>query len=313
MREYAVRRLAQGILLVFVVTIVIFAIMQLMPGDPINLIVDPRVSEEKKAEIRAEWGLDQPYHIQYGYWLSNFLQGDFGTSIRTKQSVSVMIGQRLPYTLALVGTAIIIQFVLAILLGLWAAYRKDTLIDKAIIIITSVLSSVPRFWSSILLILFFSLTLKVLPMGGFTGPKSLIMPVTAIVLDSLSGILRLVKSEVIETYREKYVSTAYAKGLKNKAVLFRHVLRNALIPVSVMFFLSIPWLIGGEVIIENIFAIPGMGNLLWRGIMTQDLPIVQACIFIIAMLTVLCNIIGDLVTGLLDPKIRAELKGGLNG
>lgn len=313
MKEYAVRRLAQGILLVFVVTIVIFAIMQLMPGDPINLIVDPRVSEEKKAEIRAEWGLDQPYHIQYGYWLSNFLQGDFGTSIRTKQSVSVMIGQRLPYTLALVGAAIIIQFVLAILLGLWAAYRKDTLIDKAIIIITSVLSSVPRFWSSILLILFFSLMLKVLPMGGFTGPKSMIMPVTAIVLDSLSGILRLVKSEVIETYREKYVSTAYAKGLKNKAVLFRHVLRNALIPVSVMFFLSIPWLIGGEVIIENIFAIPGMGNLLWRGIMTQDLPIVQACIFIIAMLTVLCNIIGDLVTGLLDPKIRAELKGGMNG
>lgn len=312
MREYVIRRLAQGILLVFVVTIIIFAMMQMMPGDPINLIMDSRVSEEKKAEVRAEWGLDQPYHIQYGCWLKNLAQGDFGTSIRTKQSVSEMIGQRLPYTLALVGTAIVVQFFIAILLGLWAAYRKDTLIDKTIIITTSVLSSIPRFWSSILLILFFSLNLKILPMGGFTGPQSLILPVTAIVLDSLSGILRLVKSEVIETFREKYVSTAYAKGLRNKAVLFRHVLRNALIPVSVMFFLSIPWLIGGEVIIENIFSIPGMGNLLWRGIMTQDLPIVQACIFIIAMLTVLCNILGDLVTGLLDPKIRAELKGGVN-
>lgn len=310
MKEYMVRRLAQGVLLIFVVTILIFSLMLLMPGDPVSLVSSNKMSEEKIQELRVKWNLDKPVHMQYFIWLKNFMQGDFGTSIRTKQSVNMMISDRIMYSVKLMGAATIFQFAIAIPMGLIAAYKRDTFIDKGLVIITSILNAIPVFWGAIILILIFGVRLHVLPMSGYDGPLSLVLPVTAIVLNGLSGMMRLTRSEVMEVFREKYIATGYAKGLGNKRVLFKHVLRNALIPVSVMFFLSIPWMIGGQVIIENIFAIPGMGSLLWRGIATQDFPIVQACIFIIAILTVLCNMVGDLMTGFLDPRIRVELKGG---
>lgn len=311
MKEYIVKRLAQGILLIFVVTILVFSLMQLMPGDPLSLVSGDKVSEEKIAEMEEKWNLDKPIYMQYFIWIKNFLMGEYGTSIRTKQSVNTMIAQRIPYTLKLVGTAILVQFAIAVPLGLLAAYKRNTIIDKGLVIITSIFNAIPRFWAGIILILIFGIHLNIMPINGYDGPKSLVLPVAAIVLNGISGTLRLTKSEVLEVFREKYIATGYAKGLENRRVLFKHVLRNALIPVSVMFFLSIPWMIGGEIIIENIFAIPGMGRLLWRGIATQDFPVVQACILIIAVLTVICNIIGDIFTGLLDPRIRIELKGGL--
>ncbi len=301
-----------GVLLVLVVSLVVFLIMQLMPGDPISLVTDPRVSEEKKAELRAEWGLDKPLHLQYLSWLKNVLRGNLGTSIRAKQRVSKIIKQKIPYTVKLVGISMIIQFFIAVPLGLIAAFNKDKLIDKLLILSTTIASSIPRFWCAIILILIFSIKLQWFPMSGLDSPKSYFLPVLAIVLNGISVILRLTKSEVLDVLREKYIATAYAKGLKNKVVLYKHALRNALIPVCVMFFLTLPWMFGGEVIIESIFSIPGMGRLLYTSILTQDLPVIQACILIIAVLTVICNLIGDILTGLLDPRIRIELKGGSN-
>ena len=309
MRDYVIKRLAQGILLVFAVTILTFAIMQMMPGDPVELMAGDRVTAEKKLELKEHWGLDKPAYVQYLYWIGNIAEGDFGTSIRSRESVSDMLKQRVSITLQIVGISLILEFLISVPLGLIAACRRDSFLDKSLVTATTILGAIPKFWAAIIFILIFSVKLKWLPMNGYESAKYLILPVASIVLTALTEVLRLTRSEVLEVYREKYIQTAYAKGLKNKIVLFKHVLRNALIPVCVIFFLYLPWLIGGEVIIENIFSIPGMGRMLWEGIVVHDYPVIQACILIIAILTVLCNIAADIVTGFLDPRIRIELKG----
>ena len=247
--RFIAKRLAIGVLVVLFVTILVFAIMQMMPGDTIDLMVDTRVSAEKVAEIKAQWGLDKPPIVQYFYWLKNILQGDFGTSISLKQGVKELILQRLPYTLMLTGAALLIEYVIAIPLGLWAAVKKNKLPDKVLTVSTIVLWSMPPFWLGVLFMLIFSIWLGVLPLSGWSGLKSLILPAVTLALPTLAQIFRLTRSEVLDVLDEKFVTTAHAKGLKNKIVLFRHVLRNAMIPVTVMFFLSLPWLIGGSVVV----------------------------------------------------------------
>ncbi|MBQ1228356.1 MAG: ABC transporter permease, partial [Firmicutes bacterium] len=293
-------------LVVLFVTILVLAIMQMMPGDTIDLMVDTRVSAEKVAEIKAQWGLDKPPVVQYFYWLKNILQGDFGTSISLKQGVKELILQRLPYTLMLTGASLLIEYVIAIPLGLWAAVKKNKLPDKVLTVSTIVLWSMPPFWLGVLFMLIFSIWLGVLPLSGWSGLKSLILPAFTLALPTLAQIFRLTRSEVLDVLDEKFVTTAHAKGLKNKIVLFRHVLRNAMIPVTVMFFLSLPWLIGGSVVVENVFAWPGMGQLLFKAISKQDFVIVQGVVLVITVLTVICNLIGDIVAGILDPRIRLE-------
>ena len=304
--RFIAKRLCVGILVVLFVTVLVFAIMQAMPGDTIDLMVDTRVSAEKVAEIKAQWGLDEPPVVQYFYWLKNVLQGDFGTSISLKQSVSQLILQRLPYTLILTGAALLIEYVIAIPLGLLAAVRKGKLTDKTLTVLTIVLWSMPPFWLGVLFILTFSIWLGILPISGWSGLTSLILPAFTLALPSLAQIFRLTRSEVLDVLDEKYVTTAYAKGLKNKIVLVKHVLRNAMIPVTVMFFLSLPWLIGGAVVVEHVFAWPGMGQLLWKAISKQDFVIVQGVVLVITVLTVVCNLIGDIISGILDPRIRLE-------
>ncbi|NBH61440.1 ABC transporter permease [Anaerotruncus sp. 80] len=304
--RYIIKRLLIGILVVLFVTVLIFGIMQAMPGNPVDLMVDTRVSAEKVEEIKAEWGLDKPPVVQYFYWLGNILRGNFGMSISLKQNVSDLILQRLPYTLLLTGAALVIEYLLAIPLGLLAAVRKNKITDKALTITTVVLWSMPPFWLGVLLMLVFSIHLNILPLSGYSGFASLILPALTLSLPALAQIFRLTRSEVLDVMDEKYVTTAYAKGITDKKILVRHVLRNALIPVTVMFFLSLPWLIGGAVVVENVFAWPGMGQLLWKGIAKQDFVIVQGIVFVITILTVICNIIGDMISGILDPRIRLE-------
>lgn len=304
--RYIIKRLLIGILVVLFVTVLIFGIMQAMPGNTVDLMVDTRVSAEKVEEIKAEWGLDKPPVVQYFYWLGNILRGNFGMSISLKQNVSDLILQRLPYTLILTGAALVIEYLLAIPLGLLAAVRKNKMTDKALTITTVVLWSMPPFWLGVLLMLVFSIHLNILPLSGYSGFASLILPALTLSLPALAQIFRLTRSEVLDVMDEKYVTTAYAKGITDKKILVRHVLRNALIPVTVMFFLSLPWLIGGAVVVENVFAWPGMGQLLWKGIAKQDFVIVQGIVFVITILTVICNIIGDMISGILDPRIRLE-------
>ena len=304
--RFIAKRLAIGVLVVLFVTILVFAIMQMMPGDTIDLMVDTRVSAEKVAEIKAQWGLDKHPVVQYFYWLKNILQGDFGTSISLKQSVTELILQRLPYTLMLTGASLLIEYLIAIPLGLWAAVKKNKLPDKVLTVSTIVLWSMPPFWLGVLFMMVFSIWLGILPLSGWSGIKSLILPAFTLALPTLAQIFRLTRSEVLDVLDEKFVTTAHAKGLKNKVVLVKHVLRNAMIPVTVMFFLSLPWLIGGSVVVENVFAWPGMGQLLFKAISKQDFVIVQGVVLVITVLTVICNLIGDIVAGVLDPRIRLE-------
>ena len=304
--RYVAKRLIMGVGIVIFVSVLVFAIMQAMPGDPIDLMVDTRVSPERVAELKAQWGLDEPAIVQYFVWLGNILQGDFGMSVSMKQNVSDLILQRLPYTLMLTGAALLIEYLIAIPLGLWAAVKKDKAVDKALTVGTIVLWSMPQFWLGVLFMLIFSIWLGVLPLSGWSGPSSLILPALTLALPTLAQIFRLTRSEVLDVMRERYVMTARAKGIEGRKVLIRHVLRNALIPVTVMFFLSLPWLIGGAVVVENVFAWPGMGQMLWRAISKQDFMVVQGVIFVITVLTVICNLIGDIISGILDPRIRLE-------
>ena len=304
--RFIAKRLCIGVLVVLFVTVLVFAIMQAMPGNPIDLMVDTRVSAEKVAEIKAQWGLDEPPVVQYFYWIKNVLHGDFGTSISLKQSVSDLILQRLPYTLMLTGAALLIEYIIAIPLGLLAAVKKNSAADKSLTVVTIVLWSMPPFWLGVLFILTFSVWLEILPISGWDGFASLILPAFTLALPALAQIFRLTRSEVLDVLDEKYVTTAYAKGLKNKVVLVKHVLRNAMIPVTVMFFLSLPWLIGGAVVVENVFAWPGMGQLIWKAISKQDFVIIQGVVLVITILTVICNLIGDILAGILDPRIRLE-------
>lgn len=310
MFEYAVRKLAFGVLVVFAVTVILFAVMQLMPGDPIRLIANPRMTPEKMEQLRHQWGLDQPVYVQYFFWLARFLHGDFGTSIVTGQPVSFLIATRLPYTLALAGLALLLEYALAVPLGLIAAVKQNSALDRGIVFVSTILWSVPTFWLGILLMLLLAVKIPVFPISGYSGPLSIVLPALTLTLPALAGTLRLTRSEVLEAVREPYVLTAYAKGLPSRAVLIRHVLRNALIPVTMMFFLSLPWLLGGSVVVESIFSWPGMGRLLWKSIGVQDLPVVQGIVVIIAVLTVISNVAGDIVAGLLDPRIRLEIEGG---
>ena len=302
--RYILKRLLIGVLVVLCVSLVIFGILQAMPGDPVELMTSPRVSQAKVAEIRARWGLDQPPVVQYFYWLGNVLTGNFGVSITTGQAVTYLIAQRLPYTLMLTGVAIVVEYAIAIPLGLFAAVHKDGPFDRAMNVIMVVLWSMPGFWLGVLLIMLFSIRLGALPISGYSGPVSMILPVLTLALPNLAQTFRLTRSEVLDVLDARYVKTATAKGLLRDKVLVRHVLCNALIPVTVTFVLSLPWLIGGAVVVENVFAWPGMGQLLWTGIQKQDFPIVQGIVFVISILTVICNLIGDVVSGLLDPRIR---------
>ncbi len=307
--EYAVRRIFAGFFVVLAVSVLIFGLMQLMPGDPISLVSNPRVSQERIQELTQRWGLDRPPHIQYFYWMKQIVQGDFGTSIVSGQSVIYMIRARMPFTLMLTGTALILQYLLAVPMGLLAASKRNSRFDNLLVTGTIVLWSMPPFWLGILLMIVFAIQLNWLPLSGYTNLYSLVLPVATITLPSLASVLRLTRSEVLDILREKYVVTAAAKGLPYRQVLVRHVLRNALIPVTVMFFLYLPWLIGGSVIIESIFAWPGMGGLLWKSISMQDFPVVQGIVLIIAILTVISNTLGDILAGFLDPRVRLELRG----
>ena len=302
--RYILNRVLIGILVVFCVSVAIFAIMQAMPGDPVDLMTSERVSAERVAQIKQNWGLDQPPVIQYFYWLGNVLRGDIGTSITTGQEVTTLILERLPYTLMLTGAAIVLEYVVSIPLGLYAAVHKDGAFDRVMNVLMVVLWSMPAFWLGVLLILLFAINLGILPISGWSGPASLILPTLALALPNFAQIFRLTRSEVLDVLDARYVKTATAKGLLRNKVCIRHVLRNALIPVTVTFFLSLPWLIGGAVVVENVFAWPGMGRLLWTAISRQDFPIVQGIVFVISVLTVICNLIGDVVSGLLDPRVR---------
>lgn len=314
MLKFIAKRLLSGLLLIAIVSVLVFSMLHLMPGDPVDLMVDRKVSQERRALLRHEYGLDRPLVVQYFDWIGKIvLRGDFGTSLRVKQPVNEMMRFRVPLSLRLCGWTLFFEMLIALPLGLLCAYRKDSFLDRLIVNSTLVMTAVPQFWLYVLLILLFGVTLGWLPVSGYETPMNWILPIGGGVLSGVAGTIRLTKSEVLDVFRERYVLTAYAKGLSRRAVLVRHILRNALVVITVLVFMSIPWLISGAVITERIFGIPGMGNLLVNSIILQDYAVVQSCVLVISALTVVFNTLSDIVVGLLDPRIRISMTGGANG
>jgi ABC-type dipeptide/oligopeptide/nickel transport system permease component len=304
---YVFKRLLIGIPIVFFVTIILFYIMYILPGDPIKiLLAGERVTPERIEALRREWGLDQPVHVQYFYWLSRVVRGDLGISIVARQPVTLLISQRLPYTLALMLTSILLAYTIGVLTGLVAALMRGSLVDTALSTMAIVFYSIPGFWLGLIFMLIFGYYLRLLPISGYEGPQSLVLPALALALPSSGYIMRLTRAEMIEVLNEDYIRTARGKGLSESRVLLVHALRNAIIPVVVMFFLDLPWLVGGAVVIETLFALPGMGRLLYISILKQDYPVVQGIVLIITVLVVVCNTLGDIVVAILDPRVRVE-------
>lgn len=310
MLNYSIKRLLQGVLLIVAVSILVFLLLQLMPGDPMDSLVSEQVSDEKKEELREEWGFNKPLPVQYYNWASRVLQGDLGTSLNTNLDIAETLKTRMPISLKLCGISMLIQVLVSVPLGLLAAYKQGGKFDKFIMGYSMITAAIPTFWIGMALILIFGVGLKWLPVTGFKTAKHFIMPVTAMVLGGVSSNIRLTRSEVLGVVREKYVTTAYAKGLNKNQVMFRHVLRNALILVVVSAFMSLPWIVAGAVIMENVFTMPGMGALLANAVIVQDFPVVQACLLVISALVVVSNLLGDICSALLDPRIRASISGG---
>ena len=310
MSKYIVTRLAQGLLLIIAVSILVFALLQLMPGDPVEILYGDRMSDEKREEIRAQMGLDKPVPVQYLAWANKVLHGDLGISSKSKRPVLQTMSTRIPVTLKLSGAALLVELLIAVPLGLLAAYKKDSIFDRIFMAIASFMQAMPSFWLAMLLVLLFGAKLGWLPVNGIGSFKHYILPVVSISLVGIGSTARLLKAEVLEVFREKYVQTAYAKGLSKRTVIVRHVLRNALIVAVVMIFAGLPWIVSGSVLIEHIFAIPGMGSFTVSAISNKDYAVVQANVLIISVLIVICNMLSDMVVAALDPRVRIEISGG---
>ena len=304
--RYSMKKVVIGIPVVFFVSLFIFLLMQMMPGDPIRLIAGERVTPERIEELRRSWGLNQPIYIQYFYWLSHLIVGDFGFSYVTRLPVSLLVWSRLPYTIELTLTSLALSYVLGIPIGVIAALKRGTLLDNTTIGISTFFYSMPTYWLGLMLMLTFGLYLRWFPISGASSFESMVLPTLTLTLPYVAMSARIVRTEMLDVLTEDYVRTAWAKGLPSRRVILRHALRNALIPLTVMFFLDLPWIIGGAVIVETVFAWPGMGSLLYKSVVRQDYPVVQAIVIVIAILTVVCNILGDIVAAFLDPRIRVE-------
>lgn len=306
--QYSVKRILVGILTVFVITVLLFALVRLIPGGPIAQMqgTEGSYTPEQLADLEKQWGLDKPWYEQYVIWISNMVRGDLGKSLLSGMSISRELSDNLPYTLALAGVSMLLTWLLAIPLGILTAYRHNKFIDKLLITLTTVMSSMPAFWLGVLLMVFFSIKLGWTPVG-YEGASSFILPVLCNAL-GFGGLMRITRSEVLNTKSEKYVKTAMAKGLPKRRVTVAHVLRNAIIPITVMAIMGLPRLIGGSVVIETVFSIAGTGTYLVEAINKLDYPIIQVVVFILACLTVVCNLVGDILIAVLDPRARLALK-----
>jgi peptide/nickel transport system permease protein len=315
--RYILRRLLIAIPTVAVISFVVFAILALAPTDPLSSFgADPRVPPEVRAAIRTSLGLDDPWPVRYVKWVTSLAQGNFGFSFMSHSPVIDLLKQRLPNTLAVVGVAYIIGVVLAIPIGMISAVRRYSLFDHVATTFAFVGFSVPTFFTGILLIIIFSINLRWFPfiydstlvihdLPTFLDQvKQSIMPITVLALFDTATIARYTRAEMLEHLPLDYVRTARSKGLKEQAVVLRHVLRNSLIPVVTLVALGVPTVFGGAIVTEQIFRVPGIGELLVRSIGDGDTPVVTAILLIFAVLVVLFNLFADILYAVLDPRIK---------
>lgn len=318
MIAYIFRRLLQGLLVLILVTIFIFLIMRLLPGDPLMLYIAEKELEGISAAdidaLRHKYGLDKPLAIQYFDWIGGVLTGDLGESILQEEKVTTLFKERIPVTLNLGILSILISSTFGITFGLICALQRGKWPDTVFTVIANIGITAPQFWVGILLIYGLAVRLGLLPVYGYTSPfedfgksiQHMIMPVICLSLFSLASLTRQARSSTLEVIRQDYIRTAWAKGLRERVIVLRHILKNSLLPVVTMLGMHFGHIIGGSVLIETVFQIPGLGGLMRDAVFSHDYQIVQSGVLIISSIVILCNLIVDISYGWLDPRIKYD-------
>jgi peptide/nickel transport system permease protein len=301
---YIARRLAVLVPTLFFVSIMIFSLQQLLPGDAAVALAGEEHDPAAVAAIRARYHLDRPIPVQYGIWLGRVLRGDFGESLRSRIPVRELLASKLPVTIELAVCSMAIALLIGIPAGIVSAVRKGTMVDVAANLLALSGLSVPHFWLGIMLILLFGVALRWLPTSGFESWRHLILPAVTLAAFPMALVARLTRSSMLEILGRDYIRTGRAKGLAERAVVLRHALRNAAVPVLTVLGLQIGTLLGGAVITESVFAWPGMGKLVVDAIFFRDFPVVQTVLIFSATIFVLINLLVDLLYTVIDPRIR---------
>lgn len=322
MLRYLLKRCFFMIPMILGITLISFVIIHLTPGEPdvMGGDMNPKVTKEVRERIRTLYGLDQPLYIQYYMWVKRFVKLDFGVSFaQDRRPVIDKIKERIPVTISINFLSMALIFFIGIPIGIYCARYKDSILDKGLTAFVFAGYAAPTFWIALLLMIFFGVYLDWLPISGLKSfnyeefsligktvdlAKHLALPVCISAFGGLAGISRYMKNSLLEVLRQEYIVTAYAKGLPEKMVLRKHALRNALLPVITILGLSVPGLIGGSVIFESIFSIPGMGQLFYMSVMSRDYPTIMGILVIGAFLTLLGNLIADMMYAVADPRIR---------
>ena len=312
MTTYIIRRVLISLLVVFLVSVFSFSLLQIMPGDPARLALGFEASEEDVQALREEMNLDKPILTQYFLWLKNLFTGDLGDSVIYQRPVEEMIAERLPRTVNLGIFALLVGIPLGIICGVICAVKRGKLADQGITFAMTVIMGMPVFWIGILGILVFAIWLKILPIQGYTPPTQdfgdfvyhAILPVLCMSLSMSAGLSRQTRTNVLDSINQDYIRTARANGLSEKSVVYKHALKNALIPVITIVGMQVRVVIGGSLLVEQLFNIPGLGTLLTTALNNRDYMIVQNCTLLISLFTVAANLLVDIAYGFVDPRIR---------
>ena len=307
------RRIVGLCLALLAASVIVFVLMDLLPGDPAEIMLGTSARPDTLAALRAEMGLDRPAVIRYAEWAGGLLRGDFGKSQTYAVPVAELVRERLAVTLPLACAALVLTLLLALPLGAWAASRRNSTADTAIVALTQLGVAIPNFWFAMMLVLLFAITWRVLPSGGFpgwdAGPRavlSLILPAIALALPQAAILTRVMRSSLLETLSEDYVRTARAKGLTRAEALRRHAFRNSLIPVLTILGLQFSFLIAGTVVIENVFSLPGLGRLIFQAINQRDLVVVRSVVMLLIAFIIIVNFVVDLAYAWVDPRLRGR-------
>ena len=316
MGTFILRRFLQAILVIILITFIIFMVIRLLPGDPILIYLSSQdlqtLTTEQIEAAKAEFGLDKPMVVQYVNWFGGLFKADLGTSIFYHQKVSGLIGTRIPVTLSLGVIAFVLANLLGIVAGSISALRRGKWIDTVVTVIANFGITVPSFWLGILLIYFFGLKLNWFPRFGYVSPttdfvefvRHAVLPVVCLAIFPIASITRQTRSSILEVTRQDYIRTAWSKGLQERAVVMKHMLKNGLIPIVTLSGIGLSYILGGSVLIETVYNIPGMGRLGVEAIQSQDYAIVQAIVLLTACMVVAVNLLVDITYGWLDPRIR---------
>ncbi len=306
MTTYIIRRLGLSVLVLWGAVTIVFVAIRLAPGDPAQIMLGPSATTQEVQALRTRLGLDQPAPVQYARYLLQVGRLDLGQSLRLNQPALEAIFERVPQTARLAAMALVVAVALSFPMGIAAALRSGSLVDRSISIVSLFGQSTPNFWLGIMLILVFARGLQILPSGGADTWQHLVMPGITLALPLVGILTRLIRSGLLDVLREDYIRTARAKGLAARTIMIRHALLNMLIPVVTVLGLQLGILLGGTVIVESVFAWPGVGRLLVEAIGNRDYPLVQAAILVITTSFVFINLLVDLSYGYLDPRIRLQ-------